>query len=691
MIIAIAGNPNCGKSTVFNLLTGGRQRVGNWPGVTVDKKMGEIKHQNLNATLVDLPGTYDLGTWSQDERVARDYLFSGEAQFLINILDSTNIERNLYLTTILQERGIKMLVVLNMIDVAEKNGISINAEQLEKELGVPVIAVSALQWGNKNKIINKIADALSQEQKPTVPPPPTIENEEDRDEIIAEWRYKRIENIVTKSVVKGISPYKASDKIDRFIMGRYTGLPIFLFAMYLLFWLAVHVGGVFIDFFDIAFGTIFVDGVRYVLTSINTPESVVSILADGIGSGIQALSTFFPIIFSLFFFMGLLENSGYIARAAFVVDRIMRSMGLPGKAFIPMLIGFGCSVPAIMATRSLENKRDKILSVFMVPFMSCGARLPVYIVITSAFFPYHAQNMIFALYIIGIFLAIVTGLLLKGTVYKGHLAPFVMELPQYHRPKIGAAAQNAFFRIKAFIKKAGKILIPIMAILGVLNSVSITGELGVSKDDSVLSTIGKIATPVFSPMGISENNWQASVSLFSGLFAKESIVGVMSTLYSQNAAATGEETEKEFSITEQLGAAVASIADNIKELGKKITDPLSIRDSEIIDESASMFEQMQNAFNNCSAAAFAFLIFVLLYVPCISAVSVAMREVGFALVALQSLYSTMLGWCLAVIFYQVSEGHSLPFIAMAALVLLATVFCVILYAKKSGRFTGDNP
>jgi len=685
MIIAIAGNPNCGKSTIFNLLTGGRQRVGNWPGVTVDKKMGEIKHPKLNATLVDLPGTYDLGTWSEDERVARDYLFSGEPQFLINVLDSTNIERNLYLTTILQEKNIKMLVVLNMIDVANKDGISINTEQLEKELGVPVVAVSALQSGSKNKIISKVAEALSQEQKPIVPPPPPIENEEEKDEILAEWRYNRIENMVAKSVVKGISPYKAGDKIDKFIMNKYIGLPIFLFAMYLLFWLAVHVGGVFIDFFDIAFGAIFVDGVKYVLTSIHAPEAVVSILGDGVGSGIQALSTFFPIIFSLFFFMGLLENSGYIARAAFVVDRIMRAMGLPGKAFIPMLIGFGCSVPAIMATRSLENKRDKILSVFMVPFMSCGARLPVYIVITSAFFPHNAQNMIFALYIIGILLALATGLLLKGTVYKGNLAPFVMELPQYHRPKIGAAARNALFRIRAFVKKAGRILIPIMAILGVLNSVSITGEFGVSEEDSILSTTGKVITPIFSPMGISENNWQASVSLFSGLFAKESIVGVMSTLYSQNAEAEPKE-EEEFSLTEQFGEAFASIANNTKKLGEKITDPLGLGDSDIIDESASMFEQMQKAFNNSSAAAFAFLIFVLLYVPCISAVSVAVREVGFALVILQSLYSTMLGWCLAVIFYQVAEGHSLPFIATAVVVLLGTVFGVILYAKKSGRF-----
>jgi len=689
MIIAIAGNPNCGKSTVFNLLTGGKQRVGNWPGVTVDKKMGEIKHPKLNATLVDLPGTYDLGTWSEDERVARTYLFSGEPEFLINVIDSTNIERNLYLTTILQEKGIKTLVLLNMIDVANKDGISIDIEQLEKELGVPVLAVSALQRGSKNKIISKIAEALTQEQKPIVPPPPPIENEEEKDEILAEWRYKRIENIVAKSIKKGISPYKAGDKIDKFIMNKFIGLPLFLFVMYLLFWLAVNVGGVFIDFFDIAFGAIFVDGVKYVLTSINAPESVISILADGVGSGIQALSTFFPIIFSLFFFMGLLENSGYISRAAFVVDRIMRSMGLPGKAFIPMLIGFGCSVPAIMATRSLENKRDKILSVFMVPFMSCGARLPVYIVITAAFFPHNSQNMIFALYMIGIFLALATGLLLKGTVYKGHLAPFVMELPQYHRPKIGAAARNALFRIKAFIKKAGRILIPIMAILGVLNSVSITGEFGVSEEDSVLSTTGKVISPVFLPMGIGENNWQASVSLFSGLFAKESIVGVMSTLYSQNAGAEPkEEDDKEFSLIEQFGEAFASIPENAKKLGQKITDPLGLDDSDIINKSASMFEQMQKAFNNSSAAAFAFLMFVLLYVPCVSAVAVAVREVGFALVILQSIYSTVLGWCLAVLFYQTTAGHSLPFIIMAVFVLVATVFGVIFYAKKSGRFEG---
>ena len=618
LTIAVAGNPNTGKSTIFNLLSNGHAKVGNWPGVTVDKKIGEIKHIDFNAKLVDLPGIYALDAWSEDERVARDYLLSGEPDLLINVLDSTNLERNLYLTTIFQEMGIKMLVVLNMIDVAEKNKIIIDLKKFEKELGSPVIAVSALRHGSKDKIIKKIIESQAVEAIPR--DCPRSENEE----IQAEQRYKRIENIMAASVKKGISPYIQNDKIDKIIMSKYFGLPIFLLVMYLLFFLTIELGGFLIPYFDYAFGAIFVDGVRIVLEGI-APEILVSILADGVGAGIQALSTFLPIIFFLFFFMGLLESSGYMARAAFVMDRIMRVIGLPGKAFIPMLIGFGCSVPAIMATRNLENKRDRILSVFMVPFMSCGARLPVYILFATVFFPHNADIMVFALYLTGIVLAIATGLLLKGTVYKGSLAPFIMELPLYHRPSIKAAALNALFRLKAFIKKVGKILVPIIAILGILNAVG------------ALEVIGKAIVPVFSPMGISSDNWQAAVALFSGLFAKETIIGSMNSLY-------------------------------------------------VYSDSMQMFGPMIDAFNNSSAAAFAFLLFVLLYVPCVAAVSAAAREVGFALVILQALYSTILGWCLAVLFYQLAEGNSLQSIVTAAVLLPVTILSVVLYARKSGRF-----
>ncbi|MCL2260586.1 MAG: ferrous iron transport protein B [Fibromonadales bacterium] len=612
LTIAVAGNPNTGKSTIFNLLSNGHAKVGNWPGVTVDKKIGEVKHKTFNAKLVDLPGIYALDAWSEDERVARDYLQSGEPDLLINVLDCTNLERNLYLTTIFQEMGVKMLVVLNMIDVAEKNKIIIDLKKFENELGSPVIAVSALRSNSKERIINKIMELQNANGKTANICPNSTD-----DELLAEWRYKRIENVMAASVKKGISPYVQNDKIDKIIMSKYFGLPIFLLVMYLLFFLTIELGGLFIDYFDMAFGAVFVDGVRYVLESIKMPEIIIAILSDGVGSGIQALSTFLPIIFLLFFFMGLLESSGYMARAAFVMDRIMRVMGLPGKAFIPMLIGFGCSVPAIMATRNLENKRDRILSVFMVPFMSCGARLPVYILFATVFFPENADVMVFALYLTGIVLAIATGLLLKGIVYRGSLAPFIMELPLYHRPSIKAVTLNALFRLKAFIKKVGKLLVPIIAILGLLNSAGL------------LEIIGKAIVHVFAPMGVSSNNWQAAVALFSGLFAKETIIGAFSSLTST---------------------------------------------------------PMQEAFNNSSAAAFAFLLFVLLYVPCVAAVSAAAREVGFALVILQALYSTILGWCLAVLFYQIAEGNSLPSIVTAAVLLPVTVLGVVLYARKSGRF-----
>jgi ferrous iron transport protein B len=667
--IAIAGNPNSGKSSIFNLLTGDKQKVGNWPGVTVDKKIGTIKQ--INANIVDLPGIYALSAWSEDEKIARDYLVSCEADLLVNVVDSTNLERNLFLTYLLKNMGIPMLVVLNMIDVAEKQGIKINIEELEKELGIPVIAVSAMRKADKNKILEKLMGLQPAVRALRATPlPPQDENEF---EILAENIYKQIENVMAKSVKKGIYVYTASDKIDRIVTNRYIGFPIFLAAMYLLFWLTIHVGGVFIDFFDIAFGAIFVDGLRMALEKLGSPEFITVILSDGIGVGIQTLSTFFPIIFTLFFFIAILESSGYMARAAFVMDRLMRFVGLPGKAFIPLLIGFGCSVPALMATRSLESKRDRILSVFMVPFMSCGARLPVYILFAAAFFPASGTNIVFALYIIGITLAVFTGLLLKKTVYKGTVSPFIMELSQYRVPSIKNAIINALFRLRAFIKKSGKILVPIIAVLGILNGIG------------ALEHAGKAVSPVFKPIGIDEEkNWQASVALFSGLFAKEIIAGSLNSLYSQNEEDEEMTDGQQMTIGQKLVDACKTIPENIIGLGGEISDPLGASDAERGDE--SLFSNMRSAFHDSDAAAFAFLLFILLYVPCIAAVSAAVREVGAVLVALQAAYSTVLGWSLATIFYQSLEGGSIFYIGLAAIVLVSFVSLVLWYARFSGRF-----
>ncbi|MDR3001999.1 MAG: ferrous iron transport protein B [Fibromonadaceae bacterium] len=616
--IAIAGNPNSGKSSIFNLLTGGKQKVGNWPGVTVDKKIGKIKHSSVNADLVDLPGIYAMSAWSEDEKIARDYLVSCEADLLINVVDSTNLERNLFLTYLLKDMGIPMLVVLNMFDVAEKQGIKINIEEIEKQLGIPVVAASAIRKSDKGKILDSVAKIKP--EKKTIKLPPQDENEY---EILAENIYKQIENIMASAVKKGVYVYTASDKVDKIVTNKFTGLPIFLLAMYLLFWLTIGVGGLFIDFFKTIFGAIFIDGTKMVLEKAGAPNCLNVILADGIGTGIQTLSTFFPIIFTLFFFIAILESSGYMARAAFVMDRLMRFIGLPGKAFIPLLIGFGCTVPAFMATRSLENKRDRVLSVFIIPFMSCGARLPVYVIFAATFFPVGGTNIVFALYIIGIVLAVLTGLLLKKTVYKGSVSHFIMELPQYRAPSVKNATISALFRLYAFIKKGGRVLVPVIAVLAILNSVG------------VLEKAGKTVAPVFEPIGISKENWPASVALFSGIFAKEAITSSLNSLYSQN--------EKEVNI--------------------------------------------RTAFGDSKVAAFAFLLFVLLYAPCISAISASIREVGIGFVALQVSYSTVLGWSLATIFYQSFEGGSLFYIALAFAVL--ALFVGFVYIIK--RFHGGTP
>jgi ferrous iron transport protein B len=766
-VIAIAGNPNAGKSSIFNMLTGSRQHVGNWPGVTVDKKEGEIKTPQLTATIIDLPGIYSLNAWSEDERIARDYLLAGEAALVINVVDSTNLERNLYLTRQLQEMGVPLLVVLNMTDIAAKQGIHIDAAKLAHELGEQVIAVSAVKKDDAQVLIHALTRTLAtlaHFQPHAIDLPADLRDEiellapalaplikkhhwntnwvalkvlegdpqmedvcirahlisseqlaESRariqkahgllpDEWLADVRYQHIENVLTKSNNRITAPASFSDRIDAVVMNKIVGFPIFLLAMYLLFWTTINFGGAFIDFFDIAFGAIFVDGMGALLTHFGAPAVVQSIVASGVGAGIQTLSTFFPIIFVLFFIIAIMESSGYMARAAFVMDRLMRVIGLPGKAFIPMLVGFGCTVPAIMATRSLENKRDRILSVFMVPFMSCGARLPVYVLFAAAFFPGQGQNLVFGLYLVGIVLAIFTGLLLKGTVYQGSIAPFIMELPRYHRPQLKAVIRSAWFRLRAFIKKGGRVLIPIIALLGVLNSVGTDGSFGnEDRENSILSTMGKAVTPIFSPMGVQEDNWPAAVGLFTGLFAKEVIVGSLNSLYSQetvkaNASATATTPgTRHFSLGNAFVEAVGTIPENLKNLASTFTDPLGIRVGAVdnnpqsageLEVEESLFATMRTFFHHSSAAAGAYLLFVLLYIPCVVAVSATWKEVGPALTILQMYYATALGWCLSTIVYQSLEGGSAGWIIFASGLLAASVTSIVLYARRTGRFAG---
>lgn len=753
--IAVVGNPNSGKTTLFNGLTGNSQRVGNWPGVTVEKKEGSLSVNGQIVTLVDLPGIYSLAAQSEDERVARDYILSGEPGLVVNILDVSNLERNLYLTTQLLEMGVPVLIVANMMDLALSKGMKIDLRRLEAGLGCPVIGISATEKADLIRVKEAIAKAWGEqlvpetrvqysktiettlaawyptlknsvqkmgagerwvalkilEQEPWVTgkivdnqilSESEIKNEisrietevgETTDVIIADSRYRFIQELTASLVQRDETRESASDKIDKVVMNRWLGIPIFLGIIYLTFWMTMNVGGSFIDFFDILFGTVFVDGFGHLLAGIGTPEWLISILAGGIGAGIQTLATFIPVIFMMFLMLSLLEDSGYMARAAFVMDRLMRWIGLPGKSFVPMLVGLGCTVPAIMATRTLENKRDRYLTIFMTPFMSCGARLPVYALFGAAFFGAGASNMVFTIYLAGILLAVLTGLLLKKTLFKGEPSHFVMELPPYHAPRFTNIMSYTWSRLKVFMFRT-KIIIVVVAILAFLNSFGMDGSFGnEDSSNSVLSEIGKSITPVFEPMGIEKDNWPATVGIFTGIFAKEAVVGTLNSLYNQNEYASAEndsETADEadedsgFDFWGGISEAVASVPEALSGVWDGLRDPLGLglisSDQEAVAEEVGadqqVYKAMQRNFSKGPLQAYAYLLFILIYFPCVAALGAVLRELGKGYGWLSMGYLTVLAWIVATLFYQITIGHQLIWIILPLVMigLIAIVF-----------------
>ena len=736
--VAIAGNPNCGKSTLFNGLTGSNQRIGNWPGVTVEKKEGSFRHGGMAIHVVDLPGIYSLSAYSEDEQVARGYLLSDKVDMVINILDATNLERNLYLTTQLLEMKVPILIVLNMMDLAQKRNLEIDVAHMAVHLGCPVITISAVRREDVENVKDKLAEALlsprvsktrvsySNEIEEAVEKlSPSlgeisqilgtderwtavkiIENDkwvidktvgrnaltaeriksiqgdlekllgEPSDTLVADYRYGFTHGIVRDVVRRGRERRSLTERIDKVVLNRALGVPIFIVTMYIMFFITMNVGGAFIDFFDGFFSTIFVEGFGEVLTRLNAPAWLITVLAGGVGGGIRTMGTFIPIIFTMFFMLSILEDSGYMARAAFVMDRFMRWIGLPGKAFVPLLVGFGCTVPAIMATRTLENRRDRILTVFITPFMSCGARFPVYALFAAAFFARRANAVVFSLYVVGIVLAILTGLLLKGTLFRGEPTPFVMELPPYHSPRFRHIMYHSWNRLKLFMLRA-RVLIPMIMFLSLLNSAGLDGSFGnENTEKSILSKIGKTITPVFSPIGIEEENWPASVALFTGLFAKEAVVGTLNALYTQMDMANVEtgENGRGFDALRGIVISLRTIPENLSTLGSALVDPLGIRvGSEMGDEYAAartleveqgVFYSMRKRFTGGPAQAYAYMLFVLIYVPCIVAVAAMAREIGFGFTLFSVLYLTVLGWIVSTLFYQLTVGHQLLWIAI---------------------------
>ena len=643
MKVALAGNPNCGKTTLFNALTGSNQYVGNWPGVTVEKKEGTARLGDREITVVDLPGIYSLSPYSMEEIVARDFIIGEGPDAVIDIVDATNLERNLYLTVQLLELERPLVLALNFMDEVKARGDQIDVERLSKELGVPVVPITAktgegldelLQVAHRqmhlgvtyepddlyddftHDIHHRMGELIHDYAYAANLPahwasikllegdgivakalnlPADVQNKldaiiaeyeassalGDRETLVADSRYRYIERVVHASVVKGKGSEgpTLTEKIDRIVTGKYTALPLFLCAMLVMFVITFGPFGSWLQDGVSALIDLFSSWLEGTLTAMGSPDVVISLACDGIISGVGGVLSFLPQIALLFFFLSFLEDSGYMSRAAFIMDRLLRRFGLSGKAFIPMLMGFGCSVPAIMGARTMENEKDRRMTILLIPFMSCSAKLPVYGLLSAAFFGPWAGLVVFGLYVIGMAVGILSGIFFKHTLFAGEPAPFVLELPPYRFPSIENIATHVWQKVKGFLVKAGTLILAMSIVLWLLQSFDFSLHMVDDAANSMLGTLGALIAPVFAPLGF--GFWQAAVALLTGFIAKEMVVSSLSMFYG-------------FSLT-AAGTAVAAAMTGFT--------PLS---------------------------AFSMLVFILLYVPCVAATSTMAKELGSA-------------------------------------------------------------
>ena len=661
--VALAGNPNVGKTSVFNAITGSRQHVGNWPGVTVERKMGKRVYKNIEMEIVDLPGTYSLTTYSLDEIIARDFLIEEKPDIVVQVIDATNLERNLYLSTQLMELGVKLVIALNMKDLALAKGNRIDEEKIQEFLDVPVIPTIASKgtgieslldaiigeaskartnddplsydeategmvhelemilksdqyfahypsrWfsiklleGDEN-IIKKAQESKKYTQIREILRKTDADNFETK---IADQRYSTIQAMLRQVCDINTCQLSGSDMVDRVVTNKLLGIPIFLALMWAAFELTFTFATPFMNIIDIFFGWL-----AGATAEVISTEWLASLVGDGIIAGIGSVLIFLPNILLLFFMLSLMEDSGYMARAAFIMDRVMGRIGLHGKSFIPLIMGFGCNVPAIMATRTIEDPRDRLITILVAPFISCGARLPVYVLLAGAFFGRDAGIVIFGLYALGILVAVLSAKLMRTTVLRGEDAPFIMELPDYRLPTLKGSFIHMWERAKIYLKKAGGIIL--IGVVGVwlLASIPAPGSGGVFGSEeiygstySLVGVIGHLIEPLVAPLGF---DWRIAVALVFGIVAKEIVVGSMGVLYGAG--------EDEQNLSNILAAGAMT--------------PL---------------------------AGLGLMVFTLLYVPCFACIGVIKRETGsWKWTLFQLVYGTGLAWIFAFTLYQVGS------------------------------------
>lgn len=624
LAVALTGNPNTGKSTIFNELTGARQKIGNWPGVTVDKKVGYTRYKDRAISVVDLPGTYSVNARSPEEKIVIDFLMNNKLDLVVDVVDSSNIERNLFLTVQLLEQGIPLLIDLNMQDDAKRRGIRIDTKKLEQAFGMPVVETVGRSKKSTRRLLDVFTSTVMAQYEPSDLVKEHIRkveairangrSEAEQQEELAEARYALIDKVMDYAVDIGNVGPSRSEKIDHYLANGVLALPIFLLILYAVFQITfTWIGQPIADFLDDAINTDFLDFMTGFLTDAGVADWLVSLVCDGIIAGVGAVLTFVPLIFVLFFCLSFLDGTGYMARIAFIMDPIMRRCGLTGKGIMPLMMGFGCGVPAIMGARALDSEKDRMVSILITPFLTCGAKLPIMALFAAMFFPDNAANIVFAMYILGVVMSIIVAKGLGATMFKDKGSTFLLELPPYRMPDMKSVLLETWDKGKGYLVKAGTIIFAASVLLWVMSNYNFSGPCEI--EDSILAMLGDWMSKLFTLQGF--DTWEAGAAILSGIMAKETVVATIGILYGAGDVSTEAED-------------AADTASTMMQTG------------------------MATAFTGLSA--FAFMVFSQLYTPCVTALGTIKKEAGgWKWVGFSAVYQFAIAWVVSLLVYQVGR------------------------------------